>query len=116
VTPPDDLAERIENRLMSHGVYVRDLDSGDDRLDVTYETVHAEESVPHTDIGRVINLLREFRDEGWDPVAVHGTATDLEGEELGTWHAEAAWFHDLAADEITETEFSQRVLDTIEEA
>jgi hypothetical protein len=112
----DDLAERLENRLMSHGVYVTDLDHGEDRLEVTYETVHAEDSVPHTDIGRVINLLREFRADDWDPVPVHGTATDLEGEELGSWRAEVEWFHDLAAEEITETEFSQRVLATIEEA
>jgi len=116
MTPPDDLAERIENRLMSHGVYVRDMEHAADRLDLTYETVHAEDTVPHTDIGRVINLLREFREEGWEPVPVHGTATDLEGEALGSWHAEAAWFEELAADEITETEFSQRVLATIEEA
>ena len=112
----DDLAERIENRLMSHGVYVTDLDRGEERLDVTYETIHAEDEVPHADIGRVINLLRELREDDWDPVPVHGTATDLEGDELGSWRAEAEWFHALAAGEMTETEFSQRVLDTIEEA
>ncbi len=112
---PDDLPERIENRLMSHGVYVDELDSSGNTFDITYETVHADDSVPNRDIGRIVNLLRDFRDEGWEPVDVHGIVTDLDGERLGTWHATAEWFHDLEDGTITETEFSQRVLDTIEE-
>jgi len=113
---PEDVDDRIENRLLSHGIYVTELDHGEETLAVTYETVHATDSVPHRDIGRVLNLLRDLREEGWAPVDVDGTVTDLEGDRLGTWHAEAEWFHELAADEVTETEFSQRVLGTVEEA
>jgi len=113
---PDDIDERIENRLMSHGIYVTDFARDADAVEITYETVHGTEGVPHRDIGRVINVLREFRDEGWEPADVHGVVKNLDGESLGSWRADAAWFHDLAADDITETEFSQRVLDTIEEA
>lgn len=115
MSAPEDIYERIENRLMSHGIYVTDLERTDEAMEITYETVHATDGVPHNDIGRVVNLLRDFREEGWEPVAVEATVTDLEGEELGTWEAEADWFHELAADEITETDFSQRVLETIEE-
>jgi len=116
MSTPDERYERIENRLVSHGIYVTELDRGADPVEITYETLHAADGVPHGDIGRVVNVLRDFREQGWDPVDIRGIVTDLDGEKLGTWHAEADWFHDLAADDITETEFSQRVLDTIEES
>jgi hypothetical protein len=35
------------------------------------------------------------------------------GDVLGTWRAEAEWFEALASYEISETEFSTRVLDTV---
>ena len=115
MSAPDDLHERIENRLVSHGLYVTELDPGD-RLDVTYETVHAGGTgVPDRDIGRLINVLRAFREEGWEPTDVHAVVTDLDGTRLGTWHADAEWFRELGRDAITETEFSQRVLETVEE-
>jgi hypothetical protein len=113
---PDDVHERIENRLMSHGIYVTDLDPGEETLNITYETVHGDASVPVRDIGRIVNLLRTFREEeDWGPVTVHGTATDLEGDSLGTWQAEQAWFEALADGEMTEVEFSDRVRATIDE-
>jgi len=115
MSTPEDLDERIENRLVSHGIYVTDLGRGENAVAITYETVHGTDGVPDRDIGRIVNVFRDFRGEGWEPVDVRGVATDLDGEQLGSWHAEAAWFRDLAADEITETEFSQRVLETVEE-
>ncbi len=118
MSSPEDIYERIENRLVSHGIYVTDLDRGDP-LEITYETVHGDsdaETVPDRDIGRLCNVLREFREEGWEPVDLRAVVTDLDGERLGTWRAEAAWFRTLGRDEITETEFSQRVLETVETA
>ncbi|RXK46354.1 hypothetical protein [Halorientalis pallida] len=117
MSTPEDIYERIENRLVSHGIYVTDFERGDP-LEITYETVHAGESgtVPDRDIGRLCNVLREFRAEGWEPVDLRAVVTDLEGERLGSWAAEAAWFRRLGRDEITETEFSQRVLETVETA
>lgn len=114
MSAPDDIYERIENRLVSHGVYVTDMQRDADSVSITYETVHDDSGVPKGSIGRVINLLRDLREEGWEPVRVEGTATDLDGAELGSWHAEPEWFDDLAAGDLTETEFSQRVLGTIE--
>lgn len=114
---PDDPYERIESRLMSHGIYVTEVESVADGVEITYETVHGTESVPHRDIGRVVNVLREFREEDvWDPEDVRGTALDLDGNRLGTWYVESEWLRELARMEITEPEFSERVLATIEEA
>ncbi|WP_299265336.1 hypothetical protein [Halorientalis sp.] len=120
MSAPEDIYQRIENRLVSHGIYVTDLDRGDP-LEITYETVHGGSdadtpAVPDRDIGRLCNVLREFRAEGWDPVDIRTVVTDLEGERLGSWQAEAAWFRQLGREEITETEFSQRVLETVETA
>jgi hypothetical protein len=108
--------DQIEARLMSHGVYVTDLDPGgeSDPLEVTYETVLATEGVPNQDVGRLLNVLLAMREEGWEPERIEATAMDAEGNFLGTWHAEAEWFERLEADDLTEIEFSQRVLDTIE--
>jgi hypothetical protein len=118
MSAPEDIYERIENRLVSHGIYVTDFDRGDP-LEITYETVHADsdaDAVPDRDIGRLCNVLRDFREEGWEPVDLRATVTDLDGERLGSWEAEAAWFRQLGRDEITETEFSQRVLETVDTA
>ncbi|MFB6084873.1 MAG: hypothetical protein ABEJ94_11590 [Halorientalis sp.] len=118
MSAPDDVYQRIENRLVSHGLYVTDLDRGDP-LEITYETVHADadaDTVPDRDIGRLCNVLRDFREEGWDPVDLRAVVTDLDGERLGSWRADAAWFRQLGRDEISETEFSQRVLETVETA
>ncbi|MFB6164563.1 MAG: hypothetical protein ABEJ31_05340 [Haloarculaceae archaeon] len=113
---PEDVYERIENRLISHGIYVTDLDRGEEAVSLTYETVHATEGVPETDVGRTVNVFRELREEGWEPVDVRATATDLDGNRLGSWVAEAEWFRQLAAGEITEVEFTARLRETIEVA
>lgn len=111
-----ELEERLENRLMSHGVYVREVDAGD-TLDLTYETVAPGEGVPHRDIGRIVNLLREMREQGdWEHTPIRGEASDPEGEYLGTWHVEVEWLEALQEEDLSEVAFSQRVLDTIEEA
>ena len=41
--------------------------------------------------------------------------SDDDGELRGTWRAEAEWV-ELLGDELTQTEFSQRVLETVEES
>jgi len=105
--------EQLEARLMSHGVYVEELDPGDP-LEITYETVLSAGGVPDQDIGRLCNVLLKLRADGWEPEDVHARAFDIDGEPLGTWHAEGDWFHALEADDITEVEFSERVLGTVE--
>jgi hypothetical protein len=39
----------------------------------------------------------------------------FEGEPMDTWHAEADWFDGLLDYRLTETEFSTRVLETLDE-
>ena len=104
--------ERLEARLMSHGVYVTDVDRTGDAVALDYESVAAADGVPHGEIGRVINVFRDLLGEG--SIGIEATVSNLDGEHQGTWHVEAAWLDRLASGEFTETEFSGKVLETVE--
>ena len=110
-----DLRERLEARLMSHGVYVTDLDSEGDRLTVAYETATPGDGVPHQEVGRVLNRLLEAATDGWDPTDVKGVVSGIEGEERGTWRADREWLVGHARGDLSDVDLSQRVLETIEE-
>jgi len=112
---PEDLEWQLESRLTGDGVYLTDF-SREDGLELTYESVAVDDTgvVPHREVGRIIQTVREVFGEGWRGERVEATATDLDGRELGEWHVEAAWFAALADGELSEVEFSQRVIDSIE--
>lgn len=110
----DELADRLENRLMAHGIYVEHVGEHEGALHVEYETASGGESVPHREVGRVVNELREAREDGWEPTDVHGWVEDVDGGERGSWHAKEGWFHALAEGYLTETDFSTLVLASIE--
>jgi len=118
VEPPgmvtvEELEERLTDRLMAHGIYVQSVVEEGGALHVEYETVAPGDGVPGREVGRVINRLRDAREEGWEPTDVHGWVSDEDGTERGTWHAEEGWFHALAEGYISETDFSTLVLSTI---
>jgi len=123
--------EQLEARLTSHGVYVTELDRRDGILEIEYESIDAGRigEVPHQEMGRVINVYRELAeddgtdgegtdgdsgDDGGEYARIEALVTDLEGNPVGTWHAEADWLRALAAEDLSEIEFSSRVLDTID--
>lgn len=110
-----ELHERLEMRLMSHGVYVTDFEADAERLRVEYETATPGGGVPHSEIGRVLNLLLDAHEDDWDLRDVRATVLDLDGNERGTWRADAEWMRAHARDDLSEVELSQRVLDTVEE-
>ena len=109
----EELHDRLEERLMSHGIYVTDFAVNDDGLHVKYQTAAQGESVPHREVGRVLNVLLDAREDGWGPTDVHGWVTDLDDDERGSWRAEAGWMRALENENLSETDFSQLVLRTI---
>lgn len=111
-----DLRERLEQRLMSHGVYVTDLESRAGTLRIDYETATPGEGVPHREVGRVLNRLLTALDEGWEPTDVRGVVSGIEGEERGTWRADADWLLAHVDGDLSDVDLSQRVLDTIDES
>lgn len=105
--------DQLEARLMSHGVYVTDVERGSDAVELAYESIAASDGIPHGEIGRVINVFRDL--SGGSPTRIDATVSDLDGEVQGTWHVEAEWLDELREEAVSETEFSGRVLETIEE-
>lgn len=112
----DDFEFRIEARLTSHGVYVDTVTEADGSYEVVYESLAAdsEGKIPHREAGRVINVFRDLHDDDWSGADIDAVVTDLEGVELGRWHVEADWFDGLHNGELTEIEFSEKVIETIE--
>ncbi|MGB9965276.1 hypothetical protein [Halobacterium sp. CBA1126] len=113
----DDRRFALESRLTNHGCYLRELAEDDDAYRLTYQSAAADANgeIPHQQVGDVVNDFRElFDEEGWPVRSVEATVTDLDDEPLGSWRAEAAWFEALAAGDLTEVEFSQRLLEGLE--
>ncbi|GAA0551517.1 hypothetical protein ABNG02_04250 [Halorubrum ejinorense] len=109
----DERTADVEPALRSYGVSVESID-GTDPLELTYMTAFPGREIHHGEIGRALNALIDRAEAGeWDPVRVEGTVVRSPGDVLGTWHAEADWFEALNSYEISETEFSSRVLETV---
>jgi hypothetical protein len=111
-----NLRERLEQRLMSHGVYVEDLEMQGDTLRIAYETATPGDHVPQREVGRVLNRLLAAQDEGWDPTDVRGEVYSIDGDQRGTWHAEGEWLVAHGEGDISDVELSQRVIDTIDDS
>jgi len=106
----------VEPELRSYGISVESID-GTEPLDLTYMTAFPGREIHHGEIGRALNALIDRAETNeWDPVRVEATVVRSPGDVLGTWHAEASWFEELIGYEITETEFSTRVLETLTHA
>jgi len=112
----DERTTEVEPTLRSYGISVESVGEGDP-LDLTYMTAFPGREVHHGEIGRALNALIDRAEaDAWDPVRVEATVVRSPGDVLGTWHAEATWFEALIAYEISETEFSTRVLETLTHA
>ncbi|QAU13855.1 hypothetical protein EKH57_14635 [Halorubrum sp. BOL3-1] len=110
----DERTADVEPALRSYGVSVESIDGGDP-LELTYMTAFPGREVHRGEVGRALNALIDRAEAGeWDPVRVEGTVVRSPGDVLGTWHAESEWFEALIGYEISETDFSTRVLDTLD--
>lgn len=109
-------ADQLAARLTSHGVYVTDADLDDETVALTYESIAADESggVPHREAGRVINVVRDLLDDG-TTVGLEAQVLDLDGEERGTWRMDADWLEALETGDLSEVEFSGKVVESIED-
>lgn len=112
--PDDEIAERLDEQLMGVGIYVQDVETDEEVTRVEYETVAPGDGVPHRQMGRVINALRG--QDGWERTAVRGAVRDGDDGSLrGTWRAEREWLAALEAGELSQVDFSAKVIDSIEE-
>lgn len=112
----EESPDRVEATLRSYGVSVESLDDGEP-LELTYMTAFPGREVHRREIGRALNGLIDRAEAGaWDPVRVEATVVRSPGDPLGAWHADGEWFEALLADELSETAFSGRVLETVTHA
>lgn len=111
---PAEVVDRLEQHLMSLGVYVEDhaVEETDEGpvLHVEYET--AAGGLTQGDIGSVCSELVDAHREGWEPVDCRFWAFDTEGRFLGEWELRAGWFRALERGNVSETDFSTLVLST----
>ena len=115
----DDRAFALESRLTNHGCYLQSIAVEDGTYRLTYQSAAADQhgEIPHQQVGDVVNDFRKLFDRrDWPVRDVAATVTDLDDETLGVWRADADWFDALAAGEMSEVDFSRRVLDSLEPA
>jgi hypothetical protein len=110
----DDPVSQLEARLTSHGVYVDEVER-DEGFRLSYESVDAQGGVPQREIGRVVNVFRDVFGDDWGGERIEATVYDLDGEAVGSWHVEREWLRALAEGELSEVEFSRKVVDAIED-
>ncbi|GAB7091746.1 hypothetical protein JCM18237_20170 [Halorubrum luteum] len=109
----DESAAGIEPTLRSYGVSVEDVED-DDPVSLTYMTAFPGDEIHRQEMGRALNALIDRAEAGvWEPVRVEATVVRSPGDPLGTWAAKGEWFEQLLAYELSETEFSKRVLSTV---
>lgn len=105
----------LENRLMGDGIYLTEFERADDGEDVTleYEVVTEAPTITSREVGVVVRTLLALAEErDWEPGTLEATSTTTDGDRRGTWRVEGEWFRRLG-DDLSQVEFSQRVLDTI---
>ncbi|WP_255169944.1 hypothetical protein [Natrononativus amylolyticus] len=105
----------LENRLMGEGVYVTDCERRGDDLVLEYEVVTETPAITSHEVGTVVRTVLAVADEreGWEPGGLEATSTTTDGAVRGTWRVEGDWFRRLH-DDLSEVEFSERVLGTVD--
>lgn len=103
----------VEADLRSNAISVERLELGDP-IELTYTTAFPGESMNHGEIGRALTAFIDLFEDDHETRRVEGTVLRSDSDVQGEWHAEADWFEALADYRISETEFSARVLDTLE--
>ena len=109
---------RLVDELRSNGVSVESLDGAEtgERATLTYMTAFPGDEVSHREMGRVCNVFIDRADDDeWDPKPVDVTVVRTDDDVQGTWRIDPAWIADLLAYRISETEFSTRVVNTLDE-
>lgn len=105
----------LESALRANTISVESVSTGD-RVEVEYLTAFPARHVNHGEVGRACTAFIELAREGrWDPKPVEATALRAADDVQGSWRIEPEWIEALNDYRISEEDFSERVLDTLEE-
>ncbi|MGM0388618.1 MAG: hypothetical protein ACQEP0_08885 [Natrinema limicola] len=116
------IAVTLENRLMGHGIYLTSFAWKNESeppaedgagIELAYEVVTEASGITRNEVGAVLRTLLTIGDErSWTPGRLEVTSLTTEGDIRGWWYVEREWFEQLGSD-LSQLEFSQRVLSTI---
>ena len=105
----------LEEELRNFGVDIHEIEDVEP-VELSYITGYPGDEVNHMEMGKVLNAFIDLDEEDkWAPKRVDATVLRFEDEVMNTWYAKAEWFEGLRDYSISETEFSTRVLETLEE-
>ncbi|WP_224448978.1 hypothetical protein [Haloprofundus salilacus] len=109
----------IEEELRGNGISVEEVlvgDEGDSGVDLTYMTAFPAARVNHREVGQALTAFIDLAQaDEWDPEPVHATSIRTDNDVQGRWRAEAEWFEDYLSYDLSDEDFSELVLDTLEE-
>jgi len=89
-------------------------DSETDRATVSYVPRQAgNEDALADEIGTIMGVFFDQVDAGWDINRLDGALLSGDEEPVAEWYAEAEWYDQLQANELTPNELSIRVLNTL---
>lgn len=103
----------IETALRNHTISVESVSTGD-VVDLAYLTAFPAERPEHAEIGRACRAFVELHGEGWEPQPVHATVLRAPDDVQATWRLEPEWLVGLDEYRLSEEEFTERVLGTLE--
>ncbi|QCJ46182.1 MULTISPECIES: hypothetical protein [Haloprofundus] len=111
----------IEEELRGNGISVEsvDVDDGVDEtggVDLTYMTAFPAAHVNRREVGQALTAFIDLAREGaWSPEPVRATSIRIDDDVQGRWRVEAGWFEDYLSYNLSDEDFSELVLDTLEE-
>jgi hypothetical protein len=109
-----DVVDGLEGELRSNAISVEEIDRGE-TIDLTYLTAFPGKRVNHQEMGRACNTFIDLAEaDDWSPRRVEATVLRSDDDVLGTWHIEPEWIEGLIQYRLSEEDFSERVLDTLE--
>ena len=105
----------LEEELRNFGVDIHEIEAVEP-VELSYITGYPGDEVNHMEMGKVLNAFIDLDEaDKWTPKRVDATVLRFEDEVMNTWYAKGEWFEGLRDYRISETEFSTRVLGTLEE-
>jgi hypothetical protein len=109
-----DVVDGLEGELRSNAISVEEIDRGE-TIDLTYLTAFPGKRVNHQEMGRACNTFIDLAEaDDWSPRRVEATVLRSDDDVLGTWHIEPEWIEGLIQYRLSEEDFSERVLETLD--
>ncbi|KTG09281.1 hypothetical protein AUR64_15970 [Haloprofundus marisrubri] len=109
----------IEEELRGNGISVEsvDVDGGTEgRVDLTYMTAFPAAHVNRREVGQALTAFIDLAQRGeWEPAPVYATSIRIDDDVQGRWRADADWFDGYLSYNLSDEDFSELVLDTLEE-